>query len=86
MGYCTLRHAGVLVRSVERARAMYEKIGWTALEPVEHLRVQKMVDREGNVIELVEGNWHPHIAVNWYADEDGNYIEVVEVPKHGKKR
>jgi hypothetical protein len=39
--------------------------------------VLKMTDLKGNVIELVQGNWHPHIAVNWYEDRDGNYVEVV---------
>jgi len=36
-----------------------------------------MEDEAGNVIELVQGNWHPHIAVTWYSDPDGNYVEVV---------
>jgi catechol 2,3-dioxygenase-like lactoylglutathione lyase family enzyme len=40
-----------------------------------------MRDDEGNVIELIEGNYHPHIAVNWLEDEDGNWIELVEVKK-----
>ena len=43
--------------------------------------MQKMKDDEGNVIELIEGNYHPHIAVNWLEDEDGNWIEIVEVNK-----
>jgi catechol 2,3-dioxygenase-like lactoylglutathione lyase family enzyme len=36
-----------------------------------------MTDPEGQTIELVQGNWSPHIAVNWYSDDDGNLIEVV---------
>jgi hypothetical protein len=40
-----------------------------------------MRDSRGNVIELIEGNYHPHIAVNWLEDEDGNWIELVEVKK-----
>jgi catechol 2,3-dioxygenase-like lactoylglutathione lyase family enzyme len=48
---------------------------------VETLLVQKMRDEAGNVIELIEGNYHPHIAVNWLEDEDGNWIELVEVKK-----
>jgi len=42
------------------------------------LRVQKMIDKDGKIFELVQGNWNPHIAVNWYRDEDGNLIELVE--------
>lgn len=37
-----------------------------------------MTDTAGNTVELVQGNWHPHIAVNWYADDDGNYVEIVK--------
>jgi hypothetical protein len=40
-----------------------------------------MRDRNGSTIELIEGNYHPHIAVNWVSDEDGNWIELVEVRK-----
>lgn len=36
-----------------------------------------MEDERGNMIELVQGNWSPHIAVNWYKDPDGNLVEVV---------
>jgi len=43
----------------------------------ERLSVVKMVDGKGQMIELVKGNWHPHIAVNWHEDQDGNYVEVV---------
>jgi hypothetical protein len=37
-----------------------------------------MKDEKGNVIELIEGKYHPHLAVNWLEDEDGNWIELVE--------
>lgn len=37
----------------------------------------KMADPTGKVIELVQGNWHPHIAVNWYDDGQGNRVECV---------
>lgn len=40
-----------------------------------------MIDGHGQMIELIEGNYHPHIAVNWVEDEDGNWIELVEVKK-----
>jgi len=74
----TLRHAGVLVKNLERARKEYEKLGFKTFQPVELLTVLKMIDQDGQVIELVQGNWHPHIAVNWFEDMDGNYIEVVK--------
>ena len=73
-----MRHAGILVKNLERARAIYQKMGFEPLEPIEMLRIQKMTDCNGAMIELVEGNWHEHIAVNWYETEDGNYIETVK--------
>lgn len=53
-------------------------MGFKPVQPIESLRVLKMADKNGAVIELVEGNWHPHLAVNWLEDEDGNYIETVK--------
>ena len=75
--YGTLRHAGILVKDLEGAMQMWQQAGFEPLE-VENLRVCKMTDKNGATIELVQGNWHPHIAVNWYEDESGNYIETVE--------
>lgn len=72
----TLRHAGILVANLEKARQIYQKMGFRPLE-VETIRVLKMTDAKGQMIELVEGAWHPHIAVNWFDDGDGNYIELV---------
>ena len=75
--YGTLRHAGILVKDLEESMAVYEQAGFSKVE-VETLTVVKMADKNGAMIELVQGNWHPHIAVNWYEDLDGNYIETVE--------
>ena len=77
----TLRHAGILVKNLEEAIKTYQILGFTPLEPIETLRVMKMTDSTGATIELVEGRWHPHLAINWYADDDGNYIEVVHEKK-----
>ena len=74
----SLRHAGILVKDLEKAIKNYQRVGFQPLEPIETLRVQKMTDSKGQMIELVEGNWHPHIAVNWFKDDDGNYIEIVK--------
>ncbi len=76
----TLRHAGILVKDLEESMAIYEQAGFKKVE-VEMLTVVKMADKNGAMIELVQGNWHPHIAVNWYEDPDGNYIETVEEVK-----
>jgi len=48
---------------------------------VENLKIVKMEDPGGIVIELFEGNYDPHVAVNvnWFRDEDQNLIEIVEV-------
>jgi hypothetical protein len=55
------------------------RLGFEKQGQVEALRVQKMIDHNGNVFELFEGNYQPHIAVNWVTDEDGELIELVEV-------
>ena len=73
-----LRHAGVLVKNLEEAVKTYQKIGFHPLQPIEILRVMKMTDSTGAMIELVEGNWHEHLAINWYDDGQGNYIEFVK--------
>ena len=74
--HATLRHAGILVKSIEKAKETYLALGFQEVSR-EKLEVLKMTDQKGNIIELVEGRWHPHIAVNWYEDPDENYIEVV---------
>lgn len=73
-----LRHVGILVKDLSRAVNLYRKMGFILMGDVEALRVQKMIDKDGKIFELVQGNWNPHIAVNWYRDEDGNLIELVE--------
>ena len=73
----TLRHVGILVKDLEKAKQMYLSLGFREIER-ERLEVIKMCDVSGNTIELVKGNWKPHVAVNWYSDGQGNLIEVVE--------
>ena len=75
--HATLRHAGILVKDLEASIKMWEAIGFKTLE-VEMLTVCKMTDKNGAMIELVQGNWHDHIAVNWYETPEGFYIETVE--------
>ena len=72
----TFRHAGILVKNLEEAQKTYRTLGFKQVAAIETLRVLKMADKYNNIIELVQGNWHPHIAVNWYEGPDGNYIEV----------
>ena len=76
-----MRHTGILVKNLEEATKTYQTMGFKLLEPVETLRVQKLIDINGNVFELVEGNWHRHIAVDWYEDDDRNCIEIVKEAK-----
>jgi len=78
--HASLRHSGILVKDLEKAKATYLSLGWLEVSR-EKLEVLKMTDLKGNVIELVQGNWPPHLAVNFYDDADGNRIEVVEEKK-----
>ena len=70
------RHAGILVKDLKQSIQDYRSLGFQVVDK-ELLRVVKMEDESGNMIELVKGNWHPHIAVNWYEDSNGNYVEEV---------
>lgn len=54
----------------------YRSLGFEVVDR-ETLKVVKMKDMAGNMIELVKGKWRPHIAVNWYEDSSGNLVEVV---------
>jgi hypothetical protein len=54
-------------------------MGFKPIGEVENLRAIKLRDEKGAVIELIQGNWHDHLAVNFYEDEDGTFLEVVEV-------
>ena len=47
----------------------------------ETIKVVKLQDQKGNIIELLSGKWKCHIAVNLYEDDAGNLIEVVEEKK-----
>ena len=73
----TLRHVGVKVNKISDGIKDYERLGFRVSEPVEIVKVQKMKDRNGGTIELIEGNYNPHIAVNWFEDSAKNLIEVV---------
>ncbi len=43
----------------------------------ETIKVVKLQDSKGNIIELLKGKWKDHIAVNLYEDDAGNLVEVV---------
>jgi catechol-2,3-dioxygenase len=77
----TLRHTGILVGNLERAVRTYKELGFRTMGRVEILKAQKMRDEYGQVLELIQGNYHPHIAVNWVTDQDGNWMELVEERK-----
>jgi len=77
----TLRHVGMLVKDLDMAIEIYQQLGFVAVSR-ENLEVVKMRDKKGQTIELVKGNWNPHIAVDWYEDPDGNFVEIVHDDRH----
>jgi catechol 2,3-dioxygenase-like lactoylglutathione lyase family enzyme len=81
MAKMTLRHTGILVKSLARSIRDYQAMGFKPIGKIERLKVQKMQDANGQVLELVQGNWSDHIAVNWYRDNNDNLLEVVECKK-----
>jgi len=40
------------------------------------------MDHKFQTFEICEGDYNPHVAVDWVRDEDGNLIELVEELKH----
>ena len=74
----TLRHVGILVKELDSAIEDWKRQGFQRVGPIEHLRVVKLLGKNGQLLELVQGNWSPHIAVNWWRDGSENLIETVE--------
>ena len=77
-----LRHIGIKVENLERAVETYKLLGFNPVGPVETFRVQKLMDHKFQTFEICEGDYNPHVAVDWVRDEDGNLIELVEELKH----
>ena len=71
-----LRHVGIVVKDINESVKLYKKMGFKVLER-DTLKVVKMIDSDANVFELVQGKWHPHLAINFYEDENKNFMEVV---------
>jgi len=75
--HANLRHVGWKVTNLDLAIAEYRRLGFEPLE-VETIRLCKLTNKHGLTIELIEGAYDPHLAVNWYRDESGNLFEIVE--------
>ena len=73
----SLRHVGRKVNDLDSAVDLYRKLGFEPIE-IEHVRVCKITNKHGVCIELIEGNYDEHIAVNFYRDEDNNLYEIVK--------
>ena len=79
----TLRHIGIIVSDLEKSQKIYEMMGFDEIDR-ENFRVVKMRDEEGSVIELIEGEFHEHVCVNFYETVPGQYLEVFRHdPKKG---
>ncbi len=70
-----LRHTGILVTNLHQAEEFYRSLGFkTFLKSKEkwdgqELEIYKMVDWSGGTLELVKGNWHPHLAITLHPNE-----------------
>ena len=73
----TLRHVGLVVRNLKATTHTYCQLGWKVIER-ETIKVVKLQDQKGNIIELLSGKWKSHIAINLYEDDAGNLVEVVK--------
>jgi len=72
-----IRHVGVVVKDIKEAERIYKILGFKVVGRSK-LLVTKMEDSKGNLLELVQGKWHPHLAITFYQDPSGNYMEVVK--------
>ena len=75
-----LRHVGWKVQNLEQEIRNWQGMGYEPLE-VESFRTCKMTNKFGMTIELIEGDYDPHVSVNWYRDENDNLFELVEEVK-----
>ena len=79
----TLRHIGIIVSDLEKSRQAYGMLGFKEIYR-SNFTVAKMKDANGSIIELIEGEFHEHVCVNFYETEPGQYLEVFRHnPKQG---
>lgn len=71
-----LRHVGIVVKDLKQATHTYCQLGFKIIER-DTIKVVKLADNKGNVIELLRGKWKSHIAINLYEDDAGNLVEVI---------
>jgi len=43
----------------------------------ETIKVVKLQDSKGNMVELLSGKWKSHLAIDLYEDDAGNLVEVI---------
>ena len=72
-----IRHVGIQTTDMEQSIEAWRGRGFEPLE-VKDFRCCKVVNKDGMVMELIEGDYDPHISVNWVRDEDDNLFELVE--------
>ncbi len=72
-----IRHVGLVVKDLKKSIQLYRQLGFEVIER-DILRVVKLRNESGDIIELVKGKWKPHIAINFYEDPDGNLLEMVK--------
>ena len=72
-----IRHVGVQSTDLERDIKTWQAAGFEPLE-VKEFRCCKVVSKFGVTMELIEGDYDAHLAVNWYRDENDNLFELVE--------
>ena len=75
-----IRHVGIKVRDLGESVKEYMRIGFIPYCDPEVIYLQKM-ERDGVIIELIEGNYDPHVSVDWFRDANGNLIEMVREDK-----
>ncbi len=73
-----IRHLGLVVTDLKQALRFYQRFGFVKLIKrgsterwgKEELKVLKLIKSKGEILELIQGNWKPHIALTMISKED----------------
>ncbi len=68
MKILNIRHTGIVVENANDAIVYYAKMGFT-VDSWGHeewngrrIQIAKMIDQDGNILELIQGDWFPHVS------------------------
>jgi len=73
-----IRHVGIQTTDMQRDIELWRSAGFEVME-LKQFKCCKVVNADGLTMELIEGDYDPHLSVNWVRDESDNLFELVEL-------